>query len=104
MPFDLLETTSAVRSDLSLSVRLPDGRVLTSPARAGTLVGDALSALGLPLVPHGEARIVSVASRHRPGDRCTCRIGDLMMTPELDGLELELSWDALVPQTFWVAG
>lgn len=99
MPFDLLEATSAAGSGLSLSVRLPDGRVLTPPARTGTSVCDALSALGLSLVPHGEARIVSVA-----GDWRMCRIADLMMTPELDGLELELSWDALVPQTFWVAG
>ena len=48
-----------------------------------------------------EATLLAGLSDRDEATRLICR---LVMTPELDGLEFELTWDALVPQTYWIAG
>jgi hypothetical protein len=70
---------------LELRVRMPDGGVLGLAATAGTTVADMLIEYGIPIS----------RPRFRAG---------LLMTPELDGTELQLDWSALEPQTHWVAG
>lgn len=130
MPFDAITTTApavAVRR-LQLSVRMPDGGWLAPPAEAGVSVMELLARFGLPMRRecHGRCTcstcmaLISPAWRDRvsaPGEgkaQClsdhpdrsdgTHRLCGLIMTPELDGLELDLTWDALVPQTYWIAG
>jgi hypothetical protein len=75
---------------LSLRVRMPDGGVLTPSARTGERVIDALAAFGVPV--------------RRDVGADTCCLYDRLVTPDLDGIELTVPWDALVPQTSWVAG
>jgi ferredoxin len=122
-----LERPPAAGEPLSLCVRMPDGGVLSPKAPAGMRVMDALVAFGLPLrhdcrgrdrCATCRARIatrwaarVQLAGREARGGPTTHGAGDeirllcdVVMTADLDGLELELTWDALVPQTNWVAG
>jgi hypothetical protein len=96
MPFDTLvhpdEVSATAVAPLTVFVRMPDGGVLSPSVKVGERIMDALAAFGLPFRQgfgaDGAARL----------------LGHLVMTPELDGLEIELPWDALVPQTYWVAG
>lgn len=107
---------------------MPDGGVLSPPVSSGTRLIDALAAYGLPIrvtgaergrcsrsraviaaswiddlpAPTTEERDVLASLGVDDGrSRLLCQ---LIMTPDLNGLELELPWDALVPQTYWVAG
>lgn len=128
MPYDALFDPSNISATagrpLSVTVRMPDGRVLSPPVKDGDRIIDALAAFGLPMreQPEGapcRSRIEPMwGARLQPADRvergilaalgaddgATRLLDQLVMTPELNGLALELSWDALVPQTYWVAG
>lgn len=129
MPFDAVAapTPAAAARPLQLNVRMPDGGWLAPPAEAGVSVTELLSRFGLPMRRECNGRctcstckaLISAAWRdrvsaagaeaERPSDlpdrgdgaRLLC---GLVMTPDLDGLELELTWDALIPQTYWIAG
>jgi ferredoxin-2, mitochondrial len=130
MPFDtatgLSTTPSTAKSPgLTVNVRMPDGGWVAPPALAGERLVDALGAFGLPLRGvsgascgcRGRIRVAwldrldppaadeaasldALGSAHA-NSRLLCHI---VMTGELDGLEVELDWDALEPQTYWVAG
>lgn len=118
---------------LSLRVRMPDGGILSPTAAAGARLIDALAAFGIPIrpecaacepssvyrarvawpwadrlpTPDSEERAVLAGLPPQGGDArdgATRLLGKVVMTPDLDGLELELSWDSLIPQTYWVAG
>ena len=128
MPFDALSDAIDVNTTadrpLALNVRMPDGGVLSPPVRAGDRIMDALAAFGLPIRHDGEgapcrSRIGPMwTTRVRPADEAergilaalgasdgaTRLLSRLVMSPDLDGLEIELPWDALVPQSYWVAG
>lgn len=132
MPFDgvLMETIPPAAKPrlLSLRVRMPDGGVLWPTIISGARVIDGLASYGLPInvagaerggcsrcraviaanwvddlpAPSAEERDVLAALGADGGaSRLLCQ---LIMTPDLNGLELELPWDSLVPQTYWVAG
>jgi hypothetical protein len=129
MPFDGGEARPAAPqpSSLALLVRMPDGGVVFPPAMVGARLQDALAAFGIPIERGDELRTGGAAcaqfqrawSERLPGptseeqallaargahDGTKRLIQHIVLTPDLDGLELELSWDALVPQTYWVAG
>ena len=137
MPFDgaVMETrlTATPSRPLSLSVRMPDGGILSPTAAAGARLIDALAAFGIPIRPECAAREPSSVYRARvawpwadrlpmpdPEEQAVLArleaqggearggairlLGKVVMTPDLDGLELELSWDSLIPQTYWIAG
>jgi hypothetical protein len=119
---DGVRTTSA--SSLTVNVRMPDGGLLSPPVQSGMRIVDALAAFGLPMRrcaeggpcasrvdPAWVARLQpadhierSILTALGADDGVTRLLGHLIMTPELNGLALELSWDVLVPQTYWVAG
>lgn len=134
MPFDATaSTTSSGRptpaaAKLTINVRMPDGGWLAPPAEAGVRVIDLLARFGLPVRNACRGRCVCATCRARvaqgwrdrlpppsadevarlaaladeeEGSRLLC---GLVMTPDLDGLELQLHWDSLVPQTYWTAG
>jgi 2Fe-2S ferredoxin len=113
---------------MTLNVRMPDGGWLSPPAEPGVRVMDLTAWFGIPVrqecrglcvratcrarvaAPWGERleppdstelEVLSLITAHDDRTRLLC---GLIMTPDLDGLELELTWDALVPQTYWVAG
>ncbi len=116
--------------ELSLRVRMPDGGWIEPPAEAGIRVVDLLARFGLPMRDTCRGRCTCVTCRAKippawrnrlappradeasllsdlgrdDGDNGTRLLCGLVMTPDLDGLELELHWDALVPQTYWIAG
>ena len=119
---------SAHGHPLTLNVRMPDGGWLAPTAVAGHRVVELLARFGLPvrdecrgrcacatcrvriplawrdrLLPPG-AEEAAVVSQLVDGDASTRLLCRLVMTPDLDGLEFELHWDALVPQTYWIAG
>ena len=130
MPFDgaVMETrpTSTTRSSLSLLVRMPDGGVLSPSAMADERLIDALARFGIPISTEDQLRGAAPCGRFRrswadrlpppaPEERAllstrgiqdgTSRLlSHVVLTPDLDGLELELPWDSLIPQTYWVAG
>lgn len=130
MPFDVKDPrpTATTRSSLSLLVRMPDGGVLSPTAMVGDRLIDALVRFGISLrtEPQAHARGVAPCARIKrpwadrlpapaPEERAqltaqgaqddTSRLlSHIELTSDLDGLELELPWDALVPQTYWVAG
>ena len=118
MPFDAFTPTNppvGTVQTLHLLVRMPDGGVLSPPARVGERVIDLMNRFGIPLRDPGQgpdhascpALRADVSPRWRArlmGDVATISLNDLIMTPDLDGLELELPWSALTPQTYWIAG
>ena len=97
---------------LTLHVRMPDGGWLSLFAAAGTNVGEALRGFGVPVRVAGRAAEAGfrpstrLQSPWRRGadDDGTRMLSDLMMTPELDGVAMELPWEAIELQTSWVAG
>lgn len=115
-------------STVNLAVRLVDGGRFSISAPAGSRVIDAIRGFGLPLKAECEGRCYCAschvrvagdwASRlHEPDadelaklhdvrgatrtSRLICR---LILTPDLDGLDIEIDPWSLVPQTYWVAG
>jgi ferredoxin len=132
MPFDggVMEPVQRAAQPrlLSLRVGMPDGGVLWPSVRVGARIIDALAAYGLPvkvtelhrgrysycravisaswvddLPPPsaGEKEALAALGADDGRSRLLCQ---LIMTRDLNGLEFELPWDALVPQTYWVAG
>lgn len=113
---------------LSLRVRMPDGRVLSLTAATGARLLDEFVDFGIPIhreardrEPHAGCRVRlrspwserlpapdaqerAILAASGAGDSASRLLSRVIMTPDLDGLELELSWDALVAQTYWAAG
>lgn len=132
MPFDgvvMEPSPPAVKPRLlSLRVRMPDGGVLWPTIRSGARLIDALAAHGLPIRMAGAERggfsrcraviaanwvddLPAPTAEERDAlaglgveDGASRLLCQLIMSPDLNGLELELPWDSLVPQTYWVAG
>ena len=112
-----------------VNARLPNGALVVTAARAGQSVATALVASGTPLRHHEAAGTCPCGRCHvrvaaswlgklpPPGDeerallaqlpgagqssRLACAIE---LTPELDGLMVEVANDSLEPQTYWAAG
>jgi ferredoxin, 2Fe-2S len=113
---------------LRLVVRLADGGRFEPDAAAGFRIMELIRAYGLPIkaecggagvcatchvrVPPVWAAFLPPPSNEEldklddiPGADATSRLAcQLMMTDDLDGLEVEVQTDSLVPQTSWVAG
>lgn len=113
---------------LKLNVSLTDGGHFEPPAASGYRVMELIRMFGLPIKAEcGGACVcaschVRIPARWRellpepsdeelakldevPGADETSRLAcQLVMTDELDGLEIEVQPDSLVPQTYWVAG
>jgi len=113
---------------LKLSVHLTDGTRFAPEAAAGYRIMELMRAYGLPIKAEcGGACVcatchvrIPVAWQHllpAPSDEELAKLDEiadadetsrlacqLMMTDELDGLEVELQPDSLIPQTNWVAG
>lgn len=122
------EADASTSKRLSLLVRMPDGGVLSASAAPGTRLSDALAGFGIPIraeprtsdgappptvhitqpwsdrmpTPVAQERAALVAQGACDGTRRL--LSQVVLTTDLDGLEVELRWDALVPQTYWVAG
>jgi 2Fe-2S ferredoxin len=113
---------------LQLNVRMPDGGWLSPPAEAGVRVMELIGRFGVALRDQCRGDPACTTCRARIGEAwlprlrststglaaqtggvsavgaerlCIC---DLVMTADLDGLEIELTWDAIIPQTYWTAG
>lgn len=130
MPFDgvVMEVrpTATTYNSLSLVVRMPDGGVLLPSALVGDRLIDALTRYGISIRTGDAAASVAPCARFKrswadrlpppdpdeemllstwgPQEGTNRLLSRIVLTPELDGLELELPWAALVPQTYWVAG
>ena len=113
---------------LKFNVRLADGTRFVPEAAAGFRIMELMRAYGLPIKAEcGGVCVcatchvrVPVAWQHllpAPSDEELAKLDEipeadetsrlacqLMMTDELDGLEVELQPDSLIPQTNWVAG
>jgi 2Fe-2S ferredoxin len=114
--------------NLKLIVSLADGGRFEPPAAAGFRVMELIRMFGLPIKAEcGGACVCSTCHVRVPeawrgllppptdeelakldeiptadeGSRLACQI---VMTDELDGLEVEIQPDSFVPQTYWVAG
>jgi len=114
--------------DLKLVVSLSDGGRFEPPAAAGFRVMELIRAFGLPIKAEcGGAGICSTCHVRIPArwrhalppptteelakldelptaDEASRLACQLLMTAELDGLEVEVQPDSVVPQTYWVAG
>jgi ferredoxin, 2Fe-2S len=130
MPFDSLPATTpdVVDTFMHLNVVLPDGTRHHPEAAVGFRVMELIRAFGIGIKAEcGGAGVcatchVRVPSAWRnalpppsqdeqdkldeiPGADDSSRLAcQLVMATELDGLELELAADSLVPQTYWIAG
>ena len=119
---------------LTLNVVVPDGGRFTIDTRGGDRVIDSLKAYGFPLRSecfgeHGRVDslvdcLVQVVRRDtsdssgsalawnpqarnpksRAGFDEVRPLGRLVMSADLDGMEIRLGNDVLAPQTFWAAG
>lgn len=129
MPLDSSPTANEIEPRaLKLHVRLHDGAAFEPDAAAGYGVMELMRAYGLPVKAEcGGACVcatchVRVPARWRhllppPSDEELAKLDEipdaddssrlacqLRMTDALDGLEIELQPDSLIPQTNWVAG
>jgi ferredoxin, 2Fe-2S len=113
---------------LTLNVRLADGRHFEPDAAAGFRVMELIRASGLPIkaecggagvcatchvrIPTAWASQLPPPSDEElakldeiPGADETSRLAcQLVMTKDLDGLEVEVQADSLAPQSVWIAG
>ena len=113
---------------LKLHVRLTDGGHFQPEAASGFRIMELMRMYGLPIkaecggvcvcatchvrIPQIWQHLLPPPSDEElakldeiPGADDTSRLAcQLMMTDELDGLEVELQPDSLIPQTNWVAG
>ncbi len=113
---------------LRLSVSLGDGSSYEPPAAAGFRVMELIRMFGLPIKAEcGGAGVcatchvrIPLAWQHLlppPSDEELAKLDEIpaadetsrlacqiVMTEELDGLQMEVQPDSLIPQTFWVAG
>lgn len=114
--------------NLRLSVSLADGGRFEPVAAAGYRVMELIRMFGLPIKAECGGSCICATCHVRiparwhnrlpapseeelakldevPGADETSRLAcQLVMTDELDGLEIEVQPDSLVPQTYWVAG
>lgn len=126
MPFDVHYDPSLANDQrLTLNVVVPDGGRFEIDARGGDRVIDRLKAYGFPLRAEcfGEREPancqVQVGLRLRGAEGAAALawpgrsasnidglhpLGQLVMSADLDGLEVRLGHDVLVQQTFWAAG
>lgn len=120
--------TRPAGSTVNLVVRLVDGGHFSISAPAGSRAIDAVRGFGLPLKAECKGRCLCTSCHVRvagdwanrleepdadelaklrdvrgagPVSRLICR---LILTPDLDGLDIEIDPWSLVPQTYWVAG
>jgi len=113
---------------LTLEIMLPDGGRFKLGTRGGTRIAEVVRDYGFPLrcgcsgACDGKSCHVRVGGAWadrlpRPSEaeagaleqvggtgRDSRLLCQLAMTSDLDGLELQLSADNLVPQTYWIAG
>ena len=113
---------------LKLHVRLVDGAHFEPEAAAGYRIMELMRAYGLPIKAECGGACVCATCHVRipeawqhllppPSDEELARLDEipdaddrsrlacqLTMTDDLDGLEVELQPDSLIPQTNWVAG
>ncbi len=113
---------------INLIVRLVDGGRFELSVTTGSRAIDAIRAFGLPLKAECQGRCICTSCHVRvadawagqleepeaeelaklrevPGAGRTSRlICQLTLTPDLDGLDIEIDPASLVPQTYWVAG
>ena len=113
---------------LRLDVRLADGGRFQPEAAAGFRIMELIRAYGLPIkaecggsgvcatchvrIPHVWQSLLPPPSDEElarldeiPDADETSRLAcQIMMTEEMDGMELEVQPDSLLPQTSWVAG
>lgn len=121
-------TTEADDRSLKLYVTLRDGSRFEPQAAAGFRVMELVRMFGLPikaecggacvcstchvrvapewqhlLPPATDEELAKLDLTHGVDDtsRLACQI---VMTNDLDGLEIEIQPDSLIPQTYWVAG
>ena len=124
-----IDQKRAVKAPLpKLVVRLDDGTRFVLDATPGLSVLELLQAYGLPvktepaLIGRGTVGHVRVPTGWQPllqdasdderrrlaampsADACSRLADQIVMRPELDGLEIELPAESLLPQTNWVAG
>ena len=130
MPFDSLQSIPASDTNtfLHLNVVLPDGTHHRPEAAAGFRVMELIRAFGIGIkaecggagvcatchvrVPDVWRNLLPPPSQDEqdkldeiPSADDTSRLAcQLLMAPELDGLELQLAADSLSPQTYWTAG
>ena len=121
-------TTEIDEPYLRLNVSLTDGGRFEPQAAKGFRVMELIRMFGLPIKAECGGACVCATCHVRiptrwhnrlpapseeelakldevPGADETSRLAcQLMMTDELDGLEIEVQPDSLVPQTYWVAG
>lgn len=131
MPLDVLATLDHADDEvrvLKINVRMPDGGWVAPGALVGHSVLEMLRAFGIPMRSECGGACVCAACHVRipeawrsrmptpsaeeaakldeipdadDASRLACQI---VMTPELDGLELKLNPESLIPQTYWIAG
>jgi 2Fe-2S ferredoxin len=113
---------------LKLVVSLKDGSRFEPPAAAGFRVMELIRAFGLPIKAECGGSCVCCTCHVRipeqwrdallpPSDEELAKLDEiptadessrlacqLVMTEDLDGLELQIQPDSLVPQLYWVAG
>ena len=131
MQFKVVHSRSAQVEDapfLKLDVRLADGGRFLADAAPGYRVMELIRAYGLPIkaecggsgvcatchvrIPRAWASLLPPPSNEElakldeiPDADETSRLAcQIIMTDEMDGMELEVQPDSLLPQTSWVAG
>ncbi len=104
---------------LAVSVALADGARFRVPARQGQRLADLIRAYGLDVdadchvrvaapwldaLPPADAAEQSKLIRFARREHTSRLASSLVMTDELDGLELEIQPESLVAHTSWAAG
>lgn len=104
---------------LAFNVGLADGARFRVPARQGQRLADLIRAYGLDVdrechvrisapwldaLPPADAAEQLKLIRYARSDRTSRLASSLVMTDELDGLELEIQPESLVAHTSWAAG
>jgi ferredoxin len=111
-------------SALTINVRMPDGGLISPRGLAGRRLQDLLADFGIPLnlddacaggrvrigkswhdrLPPPSAEERARLARYADADASYRMLCELVATPDIDGVEIELGHDTLVPQTYWIAG
>lgn len=118
----------SIARQIDIVIRLVDGGRFSLAAPAGSRLVDVIRRYGLPLkaecdghchcaschvrvAAHWADRLIAPSDGERaqldaitgagPQSRLICQLN---LTPDLDGLDIEIDPASLVPQTYWVAG